>query len=115
MLLSKWLFVGTFNAVVSYAERETRPEGQTKRRYRTCAPFIPLHLLYLVLFVLNFVPRIGFHCTDELEFPLIAVIAEIGFLITVSAILLLRWNNWCISWNMEGKIERDVAILEIFR
>ena len=115
MVLSKWLLVGTFNAVVSYAERETRPEGQTKRRYRTCAPFIPLHLLYFVIFILNFVPEIGFHCRDEIHFPLIAMLQEVGFVVTVAGIFILRAKNWLIDWDFEGQSERNRAIMEIFR
>lgn len=114
-VLSKWLFLGTFNAVVSYAERETRPAGITKRRYRVCAPFLPFHLFYFIAFVINFFTNIGFHCRDSMNFPLILFLLEVVSLMTNVAIWIVHGMNWKIQWSKEGLDYRQQQVLDIFR
>jgi len=115
LVVSKWLLTGTFNAIVSYAERETRPEGVTKRRYRTCLPFVPIHLLFITIIALNFVPEIGFHCREYTNFPLIALLTELGFLATVVPIWALHCKNWCIKWDDSELDDSQKLVLAIFR
>ena len=114
-LLSKWLVVGTFNAMVSFAERETRAEGVKKARYCVCIPFIPFHVIFLVMFGINFQPNFGFHCRDSMNFPLMLMIIEIIYLITVISVWVLHCKDWTISWETNHLDDRRKLVKDIFR
>lgn len=114
-MLSKWLVVGTFNAMVIYAERETRPEGVKKTRYCVCIPFIPFHVIYLALFAINLRPNLGFHCRESMDFPLMLIAIELVYFITIISIWLLHCKGWLISWQFNKLDDRRKLVLEIFR
>ena len=114
-LLSKWLVVGSFNAIVVFAERETRSEDVKKARYCVHIPFIPFHVIYLVMFCINFLPNLGFHCRDSMNFPLMLMIIEIIYLITVISVWVLHCKDWTISWETNHLDDRRKLVKDIFR
>ena len=113
--MAKWLFVASFQAVVYYAERDSRPAGVTKRRFNTVMPFIPFHVLYTILFILNFVPSFDYRCREEMHFPVFAVLGEVAFFAAVICVWVLKCKNWYIPEDEEQLDSRRKAILALYR
>ena len=115
MVMAKWLFVASFQAVVYYAERDSRPEGETKRRYNTVWLFIPFHAIYLTLFIFNFLPYFDYHCKEETHFPVFSVLGELAFFLPAILVWVLRCKNWLILGDTEQLNNRQKAILAVYK
>ena len=76
---------------------------------------MPFHLFFLIIFALNFLPEIGFHCRETINFPLMLFLMELAFVMIIIAIWILHCMNWTISWSEEGLDYRQKHILQMFR
>ena len=78
-------------------------------------PFIPFHLYFLALLIVNQLTGIGAHCPHSNVFPLMLFLMEIGFIAILVTIWALHSLNWLNEWKPETMDERQILLNDMFR
>ena len=112
--IAKWLVLATMHTACGYFERETRPDDVGFRRIRIHILLSPLHLLFFVCLCLGYVKGVGAFCHEVLGYPLIFVLLEVPFMITIITIWALHATGWMIPWR-QNIDERHRVLQALFR
>ena len=103
MCISKHLFLATLTVIIVYKERETRKPGTENNLKWIFRPlFIPQHLFFIATLVIGFIPEIGAYCHPILHYPLVFIIMEFFFGLTLFTTWVLHCADWMTDWNKEG-------------
>ena len=113
---AKWLVLGTLNIIVGFTEREICQDRERRTFRRTkILMFAPVHFLFVVTLVMSYIPGIGAYCSSFAGFPVIFLLLEFPFLVTIVMIWVLHCKNWLIEWKLDQMPEREKNVMQLFR